>query len=144
MTYNTTNTRDTELVGRALADKLLSEGRERAFIALRGEMGVGKTAFVRGFCSALEISGVRSPTYTIVNEYRGKMPVFHFDLYRIDDSGDLESIGFEDYLKARGFCIAEWSERIEDDIPSDAIYVSISRTSDGEDNRAIEICGIEL
>ena len=129
---------ETEAVGAALARALEKEGVRRAFIAMRGEMGVGKTAFTRGFASHFGVAGVKSPTYTIVNEYRGRVRIFHFDMYRITDSDDLYSIGYDDYVESDGYCIAEWSENIEGDIPSDAIFVTISRTDDAE-GRRIEI-----
>ena len=144
MIYNVNSTGATEALGARLAAALDDGGISRAFIALFGEMGVGKTAFVRGFCSHLNISGVRSPTYTIVNEYRGKRRVYHFDLYRIEDSGDLESIGFDDYVRAAGYCLSEWSERVPDEIPEDAIHVSICRVPGKENERTVEIDGIEL
>lgn len=129
---------ETEAVGAALARALETDGVRRAFIAMRGEMGVGKTAFTRGFASHFGVAGVKSPTYTIVNEYRGRVRIFHFDMYRITDSDDLYSIGYDDYVESEGYCIAEWSENIEGDIPSDAIFVTISRTDDAE-GRRIEI-----
>jgi tRNA threonylcarbamoyladenosine biosynthesis protein TsaE len=129
---------ETEAVGAALARALEADGVRRAFIAMRGEMGVGKTAFTRGFASHFGVAGVKSPTYTIVNEYRGRVRIFHFDMYRITDSDDLYSIGYDDYVESEGYCIAEWSENIEGDIPSDAIFVTISRTDDAE-GRRIEI-----
>jgi len=129
---------ETEAVGAALAGALEKDGVRRAFIAMRGEMGVGKTAFTRGFASHFGVAGVKSPTYTIVNEYRGRVRIFHFDMYRITDSDDLYSIGYDDYVESDGYCIAEWSENIESDIPSDAIFVTISRTDDAE-GRRIEI-----
>ena len=129
---------ETEAVGAALARALEKDGVRRAFIAMRGEMGVGKTAFTRGFASHFGVAGVKSPTYTIVNEYRGRVRIFHFDMYRITDSDDLYSIGYDDYVESEGYCIAEWSENIEGDIPSDAIFVTISRTDDAE-GRRIEI-----
>jgi tRNA threonylcarbamoyladenosine biosynthesis protein TsaE len=129
---------ETEAVGGALARALEADGVRRAFIAMRGEMGVGKTAFTRGFASHFGVAGVKSPTYTIVNEYRGRVRIFHFDMYRITDSDDLYSIGYDDYVESDGYCIAEWSENIESDIPSDAIFVTISRTDDAE-GRRIEI-----
>ena len=144
MIYNVNSTGATEALGARLAAALDDGGISRAFIALFGEMGVGKTAFVRGFCSHLNISGVRSPTYTIVNEYRGKRRVYHFDLYRIEDSGDLESIGFDDYVRAAGYCLSEWSERVPDEIPEDAIHVSICCVPGKENERTVEIDGIEL
>ncbi len=129
---------ETEAVGAALARALEADGVRRAFIAMRGEMGVGKTALTRGFASHFGVAGVKSPTYTIVNEYRGRVRIFHFDMYRITDSDDLYSIGYDDYVESDGYCIAEWSENIEGDIPSDAIFVTISRTDDAE-GRRIEI-----
>lgn len=131
---------ETEDVGRELACRLLDGGIRRAFIALRGEMGVGKTAFSRGFTSAICKAGVRSPTYTVVNEYRGgPLPVFHFDMYRIEDADDLYSIGFYDYLEGDAYCLCEWSENIEGEIPADAIYVTISRMAGDENTRSIKI-----
>ena len=142
MTFISHSAAETEAVGRDLARLLEESGRDRAFIAFRGEMGVGKTAFTRGFASHFGITGVKSPTYTIVNEYAGRVRIFHFDMYRIEDSSDLASIGYDDYVRARGYCIAEWSENVEEDLPSDAVWVTISRLPSGEDDRQIEILGV--
>ena len=146
MIYNINNPADTEGCGRELARTLRGAGITRAFIAMRGEMGVGKTVFCRGFASEFGIVGVKSPTYTIVNEYKGPtgVRIFHFDLYRIEDSDDLESIGYDDYVRAEGYCIAEWSERVPQDIPTDAIYVTISRVPECDDGRTIEITGLPV
>ena len=133
---------DTEAAGAALAGRLLSRGVRRAFLSLCGEMGVGKTAFTRGFASHFGITGVKSPTYTIVNEYAGRVRIFHFDMYRIEDSSDLASIGYDDYVRARGYCIAEWSENVEEDLPEDTVTVTISRLPSGDDDRQIEILGV--
>ena len=142
MTFISHSAAETEAVGRDLARLLEESGRDRAFIAFRGEMGVGKTAFTRGFASHFGITGVKSPTYTIVNEYAGRVRIFHFDMYRIEDSSDLASIGYDDYVRARGYCIAEWSENVEEDLPSDAVWVTISRLPSGDDDREIEILGV--
>ena len=139
MTILTKSTAETEAAGKALAQKLCDTGRKSAFIAMRGEMGVGKTAFTRGFASYFGITGVKSPTYTIVNEYRGQANIFHFDMYRISDGDDLYSVGYDDYVSSEGYLIAEWSENIEDEIPSDAIFVTISRTDVDSEERKIEI-----
>ena len=140
MIYTSKNTTDTENIGRELAKKLDTGGARRAFIAMRGEMGVGKTAFVRGFASYYGISGVKSPTYSIVNEYRkGNTAIFHFDMYRIESDEDLYSIAYDDYLQKDGFCIAEWSENIAEFIPSEAIFVTVSRLDENEEYRKIEI-----
>ena len=140
--YDSHSTSDTEAIGRMLGALLRDNRVRNAFIALRGEMGVGKTAFTRGFASHFGISGVKSPTYTVVNEYAGRVRIFHFDMYRIEDSSDLTSIGYDDYVMSDGYCIAEWSENVEEDLPDDAITVTISRTAGGDDERVIEIEGV--
>ena len=139
MTYFTKTAEETEKIGYRLAECLDAKKIKRAFIAMRGEMGVGKTAFTRGFASYFGISGVKSPTYTIVNEHRGRANLYHFDMYRISDGDDLYSIGYDDYVEADGFCIAEWSENIENEIPEGAIFVTISRIDGREGERRIEI-----
>ncbi len=127
---------ETEQVGLALASELAE--RDPLFVALYGDLGAGKTAFVRGFVEKLSPgSRVKSPTYTIVNEYRkGPRPVFHFDLYRIEDSDELLGFGFDEYVQ-NGVCITEWSENISDEIPSTAVKVRILKS--GENERTIEI-----
>ena len=143
MLFRTNCAEETEMIGEKLASALL-KNKKRAFIAMRGEMGVGKTAFTRGFARALGISGVKSPTYTVVNEYRGEADLFHFDFYRIGDEDDLYSIGFDEYIEREGYCLGEWCERIPYAIPSDAIEVKISRSDKNENIRNIEINGIDL
>ena len=129
--FNTENTAQTEEAGRRLAELLEGAGISRAFIALRGEMGVGKTAFTRGFASHFGIGAVKSPTFTVLNEYRGRCRIHHFDLYRITDGDDLYSIGFDDIIEEEGYSVAEWSENIEDYLPNGHITVTISRLSVG-------------
>lgn len=130
------STEETEEAGAALAREL-QVSNAPCFVALEGDLGAGKTAFVRGFASVLSPgSRVKSPTYTIVNEYRrGAVPLFHFDLYRMEDPDSLDSIGFDEYV-ADGICIAEWSENLGDRRPGNAITVSILKR--GENER--EIC----
>ena len=137
--YITRSVEETEEVGARLSRALANGKINRAFIAMKGEMGVGKTAFVRGFCDALGIRGVKSPTYTVVNEYRGSRRVFHFDMYRIESEDDLISIGYDDYISTDGFCIAEWSENIEELLPQSVISVSIERIQSDEESRKIKI-----
>ena len=140
MIYNSKNTLDSEKIGYMLANKLDEVGKKSAFIAMRGEMGVGKTAFVRGFASYFDITGVKSPTYSIVNEHKSeKTAIFHFDMYRVESEDDLLSIAYYDYLARQGFSIVEWSENIEEFIPEDAICVTILRVKDSPDFRTIEI-----
>lgn len=145
MVYKIASPEETEALGKKLGDTLIQNKIKRAFITLDGEMGVGKTVFTRGFASAFGIKGVKSPTYTIVNEYRcAGNRIFHFDLYRIEDYLDLESIGFDDYVRSDGYSIAEWSIRVPEEIPDDAIRVRISRLPDDTEAREIDISGIEL
>ena len=139
MTLYTKSPEETEKAGADLAARLEDNGIKRAFIAMRGEMGVGKTAFTRGFAGHFGILGVKSPTYTIVNEYRGRVRIFHFDMYRISDGDDLYSTGYDEYVESDGYCIAEWSENVEDYLPEDTIFVTISRDAGDPNTRRIEI-----
>lgn len=142
-TLKVSGAEETEKVGFNLAKTLDEKGIKRAFIALFGEMGVGKTAFSRGFASYFDMRSVKSPTYTVLNEYRGRVKIHHFDFYRITDGDDLYSIGYDDVIEDDGYCLSEWSENIIDFIPEDALKVTISRVSNenlGEENlRIIEI-----
>ena len=110
-------------------------------IAMYGGLGAGKTAFTRGLARGLEVEdSVSSPTFAIVNEYSGVYPLYHFDMYRIENWNDLESIGFFDYID-NGIVVIEWSENIEGALPSDVIKVYIDKT-DNENERLIKIEGI--
>lgn len=119
----------TESLGAVLAEKMLEDITLPPFVALYGDLGVGKTAFVRGFTSKISPeSAVRSPTFALVNEYRAKpRSVFHFDMYRITDEDDLFSIGFYDYLNRPGICLVEWSENIPYAIPEIYLRVTIEK-----------------
>ena len=130
---------DTKKIGYELARKLDTGSHASRFIALRGEMGVGKTAFTSGFASYFGISGVKSPTYTVVNEYVGDKRIFHFDMYRIADGDDLYSIGYDEYIESDGYSVCEWSENIEDFIPEDAVFVTIERVPEDTSARKITI-----
>ena len=109
-------------------------------IAYRGDLGAGKTAFTRGLARGLGITeSVTSPTYTIVNEYlSGRLPLFHFDMYRLHSSDDLFDIGWEDYLERGGICAVEWSENVPEAM-EDALVITIEKT--GEDTRRITVKG---
>ena len=137
----TSSTEETEAAGASLA-RILTENSPSLprFIAMYGDLGSGKTAFTRGFASVVSPgSAVRSPTFTIVNEYRtGSIPVFHFDMYRIGDEDELYSIGFYDYL-SKGFCLCEWSENIEYALPDEYLKAEISRTYRSDDERSITV-----
>jgi len=142
MIYRANSDVETEQIGKNLAEMLTNLGKKRAYIAMRGEMGVGKTVFTRGFVSHFGRAIVKSPTYTIVNEYRvGGVNIYHFDLYRIADGDDLESIGYHEYVESDAYSIVEWSERVPEYIPEDAITVTISRVAENESLRDIEIVG---
>ena len=138
MEFITNSPEETEAVGAALG-KILQSG---AILAYRGDLGAGKTAFTRGLARGLGCrETVTSPTYTIVNEYLGgRLPLFHFDMYRLRSSDDLWDIGWEDYLDRGGICAVEWSENV-DDAMENAVYVTIHKT--GENSRRIEIQGGE-
>ena len=102
---------------------------------------MGKTALTRGIAQGLGYTGrVTSPTFTIVNEYLGETPLFHFDMYRLDDSDALFDIGWEDYLERGGVCVVEWSENVADALPPDAVVVTIAR-GEGDNERIITVEG---
>ncbi len=126
---------ETEAIGKDFAKSLLDAGKKSVFIALYGDLGVGKTAFTRGFTSAVCEARVKSPTYTVVNEYcGGKVPVFHFDMYRIDGDDDLYSTGFYDYIDT-GYLICEWSENIPFALPRHRTNITIEKTDNGDGRR---------
>ena len=126
----------------ALGQKLASRLAPGDVIAYFGDLGAGKTAFTRGLAQGLGITApVTSPTYTIVNEYlSGRIPLFHFDMYRLSSSDELFDIGWEDYLSRGGVCAVEWSENVED-ARQDAIRVTIEKDADEPDTRHITITG---
>ena len=136
MTFLTNSPAETEAIGAALG-KILPAG---TVIAYRGDLGAGKTAFTRGLARGLGCKElVTSPTYTIVNEYLGgRLPLFHFDMYRLASSDDLWDIGWEDYLERGGICAVEWSENVADAL-EDALDITIEKL--GEDSRRITIEG---
>lgn len=126
-TINSRSPADTEAAGRRLAGRL----RPGDTVAMTGDLGMGKTQFIRGIARGLGYAGaVTSPTFTLVHEYPGPVPLYHFDMYRISGWDDLESTGFFDYLAAGGICAVEWSENIWEALPADAWVVQIGRGSD--------------
>lgn len=141
-TIYTTCAAETEQCGAELAKLLLQDATLPRFVALFGDLGVGKTAFVRGFASVVTPgSAVRSPTFSLVNEYRARpLSLFHFDMYRIESEDDLLSIGFDDYLTRDGFCLTEWSENILEFIPTESVRVAIEKDdAKNTDHRRITI-----
>ena len=131
--FTTRSPEETERLGAALA-QLLSAGD---IIAYRGDLGAGKTAFTRGLARGLGYTEpVTSPTYTIVNEYLGgRLPLFHFDMYRLKGSDDLWDIGWEDYLDRQGVCAVEWSENV-----ADALEGALRITIEQVDEQSRRIC----
>ncbi len=140
---NTHSPEETERIGVEIANMMLEDAALPRFVALEGDLGVGKTVFVRGFVSVLAPnSAVRSPTFALVNEYKNKQSgksVYHFDVYRIEDEDDLYSIGFYDYLD-RGICLVEWSENIRYAFPKEYLTVRIEKDNfDDTDSRRITV-----
>lgn len=130
---------DTEDIGARLAEQL----EPGAVVAFTGDLGAGKTAFTRGLARGLGIPDrITSPTFTIVNEYEGgRLPLFHFDMYRLCSADELFDIGWEDYLRRGGVCAVEWSENIADALEEDAVRVDIRRGASDQE-RVITIAGV--
>ena len=139
MEFITNSPLETEAVGARLAEQL----KPGAVIAYKGDLGAGKTAFTRGIARGLGIKDpVTSPTYTIVNEYLGgRIPLFHFDMYRLRSADDLFDIGWEDYLDRGGICAVEWSENVAEALEN-PVTVTIEKVT--EESRKITIIGGKL
>ncbi|MCH4239809.1 MAG: tRNA (adenosine(37)-N6)-threonylcarbamoyltransferase complex ATPase subunit type 1 TsaE [Oscillospiraceae bacterium] len=126
---------ETEALGREIAQKL--KGGE--VLALFGPMGMGKTAFTRGIAAGLGTGGVSSPTFALVHVYDGgRLPLYHFDMYRVNGWDDLSTTGYFDYLEDGGVMVVEWSENIEEALPPEAVHITFSR-GEKEDDRLITI-----
>ena len=125
-----TNTvEETEQAGVMVSESLVPG----TVVAMYGDLGAGKTAFVRGMARGLHSSSrVTSPTFTIVNEYNGDLPIFHFDMYRLGSADELFDIGWEDYLSRGGVCVVEWSENVSSAFDGTEIIVNIEKLSDTE------------
>lgn len=136
MTYLTNSEAETEALGAQVAEKL----PDGAVVAFYGELGSGKTAFVRGMAQGMGIDClVNSPTFTIVNEYEGARTLFHFDMYRLGSADELYDIGWDDYLARGGICAVEWSENVSDAFDGSEVVVRFEKT--GGDGRRITIEG---
>lgn len=138
--YISCSPEETEKIGFSLGSRL----RGGEVIAYKGGLGMGKTCFTRGLASGLGYKGeVTSPTFALINEYLGgRLPLYHFDMYRVSGWEDLYSTGFFDYLEQGGVIAAEWSENIENALPENTITVTFDRL--GDEKREIIISGIEL
>ncbi len=138
MQYLSHSVEETEQLGAQLALTLVPG----TVLAYTGSLGMGKTAFTRGLARGLGFTGrVTSPTFTLVNEYEGRIPLFHFDLYRITSSDELFDLGWDDYLDRGGICAVEWSERIADALPPETLFVDLARHPENEDWRVITVTG---
>lgn len=134
MTIISNSEEDTIKAGRDLAVKL----EKGSVVALFGDLGAGKTSFVRGLAEGMSLKArVTSPTFTIVNEYLGAVPLFHFDMYRLKSEDELFEIGWDDYIERNGIIAVEWSENVENSFPENTVRVHIIKT--GDCSRRIEI-----
>lgn len=130
MVYETFSPKETFKVGEELGKK----AQRGQIICLNGDLGVGKTVFTQGFAKGLGIDDiVNSPTFTIIQVYdEGRIPLYHFDVYRIGDPEEMYEIGYEDYFYGEGVCLIEWSTLIEELIPKEAIQINITKDLDKE------------
>lgn len=139
MVYYTNSDKETEAIGEAFGRSV----KDGTVIAMYGDLGAGKTAFVRGMARGMGISErVSSPTFTIVNEYLGDRTLIHFDMYRLGSADELFDIGWEDYLARGAVCAVEWSENVEEAFYGDEIRLTIEKTSDT--SRKITIEGADV
>ncbi len=137
MVYETNSPSQTK----AIACEIAKTATPSQVYCLSGDLGVGKTEFAKGFALGLNITDdITSPTFTIINEYSGRLPLYHFDVYRIKNVQEMEDTGYEDYFYGRGVCLVEWAELILELIPTDASYIKIEKDySRGEDFRRITV-----
>ncbi|MBQ3393049.1 MAG: tRNA (adenosine(37)-N6)-threonylcarbamoyltransferase complex ATPase subunit type 1 TsaE [Lachnospiraceae bacterium] len=138
--YETSSAQETFEIGRRLGE----EARRGMVYALNGDLGTGKTVFSKGFAAGLGIvEPVSSPTFTILQIYEeGRLPLYHFDVYRIEDPDEMEEVGLDEYLEGDGVCLIEWAERIEELLPEDCIRVDLEKEpARGNDLRRITITG---
>ena len=141
MMYLSHSEEETEQLGERLG-QTLSPG---AVVAYTGGLGMGKTAFTRGLARGLGCTErVTSPTFTLVNEYLGRIPLFHFDVYRLSGSDALYDIGWDDYLDRGGVCAVEWSENIADALPEDTVFVRLRRCEAHDNWREIDVEGVGM
>ncbi len=133
------NAGETVVFGRSLG-ALLEKGM---FVALNGELGAGKTTLVKAIAAELGVleEDVRSPSYTLINEYEGRLPVYHFDLYRLTDSSELYDLGYDEYLEGEGISIVEWADAIPDALPSEYLSIKIEIVSDDERKFTVTAAG---
>lgn len=128
----TNSPEETKLLGEKLAALLMAGD----LICLNGDLGAGKTAFSQGVAKGLGISNtVTSPTFTLINEYEGRLPLYHFDVYRLSGPEDMEDLGYEDYFYGQGVCLVEWAERVKEVLPRERLNINLFRDSTAESVR---------
>ena len=137
MIYKSNSPKETENIAKVFSKELVIGD----VICLNGDLGVGKTAFVQGLARALKVTEpISSPTFTIVNSYEGELPIYHFDVYRIEDCDEMYEIGFEEYIFGNGITVIEWSEKIKDILPDNRYEITISKDyTKHDDFRVIDI-----
>ena len=135
--YETQSEKETFKIGHQLAEN----SKPGDIYCLLGDLGVGKTVFSKGFATGLGITEpITSPTFTIVQVYEAEKPLYHFDMYRIEDEDELEMIGYEAYFYGQGVCLVEWANNVEDVIPKNAKWITIEKDLEkGFDYRKITI-----
>lgn len=127
-----------------LGKKIASLVKAGDILCLKGELGAGKTALSKGIGAGLGIEDyITSPSYTIINEYNGRLPLYHFDVYRINDMDEMYELGYEDYFNGRGICVIEWADSIKPLIPKEAIWIEL-QYNNNENEREIIIYGENL
>ncbi|KAF5061143.1 tRNA (adenosine(37)-N6)-threonylcarbamoyltransferase complex ATPase subunit type 1 TsaE [Anaerotignum sp.] len=136
--WETFSSKETEAIGETMGQA----AKPAQVYSLDGDLGVGKTVFTKGFARGLGIAEhVTSPTFTIINEYLGRIPLYHFDVYRISSEEEMDEIGYEDYFYGDGVSLVEWATLIPNLIPKDAIHITIEKDFEkGDDYRRITVC----
>ena len=133
-TWASTSVQNTQ----ALAARLAQQAEPGDIFALTGQLASGKTTFVQGFCAARGVTvPVNSPTFTLINEYPGDVPLYHFDCYRLTDESELHSLGFEEYFYGRGIVLIEWADRIASLLPDYSIHIRFEHNFSRENSRTI-------
>lgn len=142
MIYETFSAEETEKLGYEMG----KNAKAGNVFCLSGDLGVGKTVFTRGFAKGLEVEDeyITSPTFTIINEYEGRLNLYHFDVYRIGSIEEMDDTGYEDYFFGNGVCLVEWAELVEEIIPEDAIWITVEKDLEkGWEYRKITVRGDE-
>ena len=127
---------------KAFGEKIGLEAKAGSIYCLSGDLGVGKTVFTKGFAEGLGVTDkyITSPTFTIINEYQGRLNLYHFDVYRISAIDEMDDTGYEDYFFGNGVCLVEWAELVEEVIPKDAVWITIEKNLEkGDDYRKITV-----